>query len=586
MRLDIENRILIPFMVLIIISISVMTAVSYLNGYNLLLANETKNYTYDLKEIMIFMEKFHEDFKTESIQTREDIISYYHESGKKEMIIFDVKSNTVLLNNSGADDNYAGNVMGEIRGPDDNVFSEKDSIFVYDVYERYNWMIGFRIDKTKLHYDVLENEKTLILVAIVAMIFSMQAAILISYNISRPVKKLAEYCDNVADSDGAYEKMELKRDDEIGILSKAFNNMLDRLKRNTEKIMEMTRFNEDILKNIPAGIITTDKDGHLLSVNEAAKNLLHENRRKNRDIDIMETLLEQLSETLKSNRVINNILTFNDIEGNTIYLDVTTSLLKGNESSKDGAICSFNDISDRKKFEKNMDLLDRLTSIGQFAAGIAHEIRNPLTGMKTSIQVLENRMYKNYDSSNERLFSGVIQEIDRINNLISGLLNFAKPRASKFEKTNLEEVLENTLTLLAKHADENDVEIKVSGCENAEVCADKAQMEQIFLNIIKNSISAVERSGLVTVCFSNSLREDGMYVTAAFYDNGCGIQLKDMPKIFNPFFTTKSQGTGLGLSVVYELVKINHGKIDIQSVEGEGTKVRIDFPAYGGKDFE
>ncbi|HBD64762.1 MAG TPA: hypothetical protein DC038_10055, partial [Clostridiales bacterium] len=233
MRLDIENRILIPFMVLIIISISVMTAVSYLNGYNLLLANETKNYTYDLKEIMTFMEKFHEDFKTESIQAQEDIISYYHESGKKEMIIFDVKSNTVLLNNSGADDNYVDNVIGEITGPDDNVFSEKDSIFVYDVYEKYNWMIGFRIDKTKLHYDVLENEKNLILVAIVAMIFSMQAAILISYNISRPVKKLAEYCDNVADSDGAYDKIELRRDDEIGILSKAFNNMLERLKRNT-----------------------------------------------------------------------------------------------------------------------------------------------------------------------------------------------------------------------------------------------------------------------------------------------------------------------------------------------------------------
>ncbi|HBV68513.1 MAG TPA: hypothetical protein DEF04_10220, partial [Clostridiales bacterium] len=137
MRLDIENRILIPFMVLIIISISVMTAVSYINGYNLLLANETKNYTYDLKEIMIFMEKFHEDFKTESIKAREDTISYYYESGRKEMIIFDVKSNTVLLNNSGADDNYIDNVMGEITGSGDNVFSEKDSIFVYDVYERY-----------------------------------------------------------------------------------------------------------------------------------------------------------------------------------------------------------------------------------------------------------------------------------------------------------------------------------------------------------------------------------------------------------------------------------------------------------------
>lgn len=587
MKLDIENKILIPFMVLIILSISVMAAVSYINGYNLLLDNETKNYQHDLGEMMLFMEKFQKEFNKDSTNAQDEIISYLAEAGKENLIVYDRDKMTVLLNNSEAESYYTDNMLDKSLDENSNIFSEGDYIFIYDVYDVYNWTIGFSINKKDLHYDVLENEKNMILVAVVAMIFSMQAAILISYNISKPVKKLAEYCDNIADSDGAFEKMELNRKDEIGILSKAFNNMLDKLKSNTEKIIEMTRFNEDILRNIPAGIITTDKNGYLLSVNEAAKKLLHKNKGKNRDIDIMEKFIEQLGETLRTNKVINNVVTFNDIEGNTIYLDVTTSLLKGVESSKDGAICSFNDISDRKRFEKNMDLLDRLTSIGQFAAGIAHEIRNPLTGMKTSIQVLENRLCKDEDNINEKLFKGVIHEIDRINNLISGLLNFAKPRVAKLEKTDIQEVLESTMALVRKSAKENDIEIKVEPeCEKTEVHADKAQVEQIFLNILKNSIAAVGRQGVIRVCYSNTFNEDGNFVTAEFYDNGCGIQPKDMKKIFDPFFTTRSHGTGLGLSVVYELVKINHGKIDVQSVAGEGTKVKIDFPAYGGRCYE
>lgn len=582
MKIDIENQILIPFMVLIILSISVMTGVSYMNGYRLLLDNETKNYMLNLREMTLFMDKAGDD--SMDLEYEKDyIISYYGESSKNDLLIIDNNIKEVLLNNSEIETAFTDELLDANLDEGSSTYSEGNYIFVYDIYERYNWIIGFRINKNIFFYDVLENEKNMILISIVAMVFSMQAAIFISYNISKPIRKLADYCDKIADSDGVLEKMELGRRDEIGVLLNAFNNMLDRLKSNREKIMEMTRFNEDILTNIPSGIITTDRYGRLLSVNEVARKLMHENTKKNRDIDIMEKFLAQLNETLNTSKVINNIITFNDAEGNPVYLDVTTSLLKGVESSVDGAICSFNDISDRKRFENNMDLLDRLTSIGQFAAGIAHEIRNPLTGMKTSIQVLENRLCKGEDQTNEKMFKGIIHEIDRINSLISGLLNFAKPRVSKFEKTDLSEVLDATLSLVGKSAKENDIEITVSSdCENTVVYADKAQIEQIFLNIIKNSISAVNKNGNIRVIFSRIQTEEGMYAAVDFHDNGCGIESKDMSKIFDPFFTTKIQGTGLGLSVVYELVKNNHGKIDVQSVAGEGTKVRIEFPAYGG----
>ncbi len=581
MKIDIENKILIPFMVLIILSILVIMAMSYVNSYNMILENETKNYLYDLNEMIVFMEEINEGYTEDQTEAQNYIVEFYSKAKKNGLIIFNNVNREILLNNSGFGSDLIYNLMNKELKPDEKMVSEGDYIFIYNIFDRYDWTIGYRINKKTFFYNVLENEKNMILIAIVALVFSMQSAILISYNISKPIKKLAEYCDKIADGDSTQERIEINRKDEIGTLSNAFNNMLHRLQKNTEKIIEITRLNEDILKNIPAGIITTDRYGNLLSVNESAKKLMHENTEKNLDVDIIEKLLAQAESTLDTNKVINNVVAFDNTDGSTIYLDVTTSILKGDESSKDGAICSFNDISDRKKFEDNMDLLDRLTSIGQFAAGIAHEVRNPLTGMKTSIQVLENRLCKSDDFSNKKLFNGIVHEIDRINDLISGLLNFAKPRVPQYEKTDLREVLDATLELVKKPAMDNKIDIRVrSYCENTVVFADKTQIEQIFLNIIKNSISAIDNQGFISVSFSNGCNESGSFVEVEFCDNGCGIHTEDMVKIFDPFFTTRNQGTGLGLSVVYELIKNNRGKIAVQSVVNEGTRVKVEFPVW------
>lgn len=578
-KIDIENKIFIPFMILIIISIICMSTVSFYSSYDMLLNNEVKNYKNDLQEIIYFINNVNDESQNE-IEAKKLIMDFYKKGDKNNLII--LNSDRVFLNTYNLDGQWVNDIRKVNINNSSKIINEKDYIFIYEYYDKYGWIIGYRLNKEILFNEVLEKEKYMILVAIVSLIFSMEAAILISYNISKPVKKLAEYCDKIVDYESYDEKFEIRRNDEIGVLSNAFNNMLLRIKENIEKITDVTKFNEDILKNIPAGIITTDEYGHLLSINEAAKNLLHENTDRNVDINIMERLLEQLNRTLESDKIINEVLNFNDTDGNKIYLDVTTSLLIGHEGSKDGAICNFNDISERKKFENNMDILDRLTSIGQFAAGIAHEIRNPLTGMKTSIQVLKNRLCKDENISNEKLFDGVIHEIDRINVLITNLLNFAKPRVPNYEKTDLTEVLNRTLELVRKHAKENNIKINIKEAGNKTIYADKAQIEQIFLNIIKNSMAAIKTEGVIDISFYESDSENGHFIGIEFQDNGCGINPKDMKKIFNPFFTTSNQGTGLGLSVVYELVKSNQGSIEIQSILNEGTKVKIEFLAYGG----
>ncbi len=580
MKIDIENKILIPFMILIILSIFTMSAVSYYNSYEMLLNNEVEYSENDLKEMVLLISTVNKEIKNES-EAKKYIIDLYKNSKKSNLIIYE--NNDILLDTN-FDSNWSKDIITDKLENENKSVTKENYIFVYEKYDKYNWVLGYSINKDILFNEVVEKEKNIILIAIVSLIFSMEAAILISYNISKPIKKLAEHCDKIIDQDSFDEKIEIKRNDEIGSLSSAFNNMLIRIKNNTEKITEVTRFNEDILKSIPAGIITTNENGHLLSINEAAKKLLHENKERNVDVDILENILKQLKNTLDENKMINNVLQFNDMDGNKIYLDVTTSLLIGVEGSNDGAICNFNDISERKRFETNMDILDRLTTIGQFAAGIAHEIRNPLTGMKTSIQVLKNRLCKDENSPNEKLFIGVIHEIDRINKLITNLLNFAKPRVSYFEETDIVEVLNRALDLVRKYAKENNIKIHVEEiCKNKKIYADKAQIEQIFLNIIKNSINAINKDGKINISISENFDENGNFIEIEFQDNGCGIHEKDMDKIFNPFFTTSSQGTGLGLSVVYELLKSNQGTINIQSKLNEGTKVKIEFLAYKGE---
>ena len=588
MRIDIENKILIPFMILIILSIFTLGIVSYWNGYQLLLKNEVENSFQNLKEMLFFADYIHKEVEARELTEEEGkrvVLDYYKRLEKENLVIFD--GHNFVLNGFNEDEAEVRVMIEEALNSNQQPLYVENYIFIYRKYDPWNWTLGYRLNKGIFSHEVLEGQKYVLLLAIISLIFSMQAAIFISHNISNPIRLLVDVCDKIAQ--GSFqEKIEIKRKDEIGMLANAFNNMLYRLQENRKKLMKITQLNEDILRNISTGIITTDQQGQILSINQAAKDFFTESGGKSINNNIKEKLLYQLSETINTSKNINHVHIFDNIqEGNKIYLDATTSLFKTDEGFISGAICNFNDISERKKIENNMETLDRLTSVGQLAAGIAHEIRNPLAGMKTSIQVLKNRLCKEETDSNERLFNGVLYEIDRINHLITDILDFAKPRIPKYEKTDLLKILNRALDLIKKTADENNIEINlVNHCSNPLVYVDKAQIEQVFLNIIKNALKAINREGELNIIINTHRGEKGCFVVVEFHDNGCGIEPQNFEKIFNPFFTTSPEGTGLGLSVVYELVNGNHGEVVVHSVVNVGTKFKVKFPMYGGDSNE
>jgi two-component system, NtrC family, sensor kinase len=227
---------------------------------------------------------------------------------------------------------------------------------------------------------------------------------------------------------------------------------------------------------------------------------------------------------------------------------------------------------------KKMYRADQMSVLGQLAAGAAHEIRNPLTIIRSTIQFLKNEV------QSKEMVSELIEEVDRINTIIHGLLNFAKPTELNLETFSLATLISQSISL-AQTTAKNQIDIKfTNNCKNSEIQADASQLKQVFLNLFLNSIDAVsdKENGLIditldTICYDES---KSIFLFVIIKDNGHGISDENLEKLFIPFFTTKTNGTGLGLSICYGIINRHGGEIEINSNENIGTTINVKLPQY------
>jgi PAS domain S-box-containing protein len=233
------------------------------------------------------------------------------------------------------------------------------------------------------------------------------------------------------------------------------------------------------------------------------------------------------------------------------------------------------DITEFKNLEKKLYDSQKLAALGQLSAGIAHEIRNPLSSIKMSLQILAKRM--NPEGNDLKRFKIAEREVDHLEMLVNNILAFAKPVEPKKNPVDLSKVLEQAIDMAEKGIADKKIEIQTEFNEVLPVTVDAAMMADAFLNVIRNALEAEAEHGKIIV----SLRyfdEARQSVAVEIKDNGGGIDEEDMPHIFNPFFTRKNYGTGLGLSLVKKIVDIHQGTIDIFSKKNEGTTVLIVLP--------
>jgi len=361
------------------------------------------------------------------------------------------------------------------------------------------------------------------------------------------------------------------------------------LSERTKKLEKVYQFHKGIVQNISSGIITVDTSARITFINQAALKIIEYNFLELIEKDIKELFVDKT----EADQILNELLiqkkSFESKEINLltksnkiIPIGFSTSILTSNNSDFEGVIFVFRNLTNINNFRRQMERMDRLATLGEVSAGIAHEIRNPLAGIKTSAQVLEESFAPNDFRS--QLVARIVKEIDRSNALLKNFFKFAKPGRPVQAFIKTEKLIEGVRILLNSKMRKKKITFKTNYMVNLpEIYVDESQIEQVIINLMLNAIDSIDEKGEITVATGttqiNELnrKEQENYVFIEIEDTGRGIEKENLEKIFNPFFTTKSDGVGLGLAITSRLVEENGGKLDVMSEEGKGTKFIISF---------
>ena len=218
-----------------------------------------------------------------------------------------------------------------------------------------------------------------------------------------------------------------------------------------------------------------------------------------------------------------------------------------------------------------MKRMERLAAVGEMAAGLAHEIKNPLASLTGSIQMMQDQL--DYDPEQERLMEIVMREADRLSTLVTDFLRFAKPGAGTAEVVDTEQVVSEVSGLFASDPKyRSDIEVKTDLAKGLQVKIDPEHLRQVMWNLLYNAAEAVENQGEIEVRLYPARKN---YVCISIADNGSGMDEQTLSSVFDPFFSTKSGGTGLGLSIVQQVIGAHGGLVDIDSTPGNGTTVTV-----------
>jgi PAS domain S-box-containing protein len=356
-----------------------------------------------------------------------------------------------------------------------------------------------------------------------------------------------------------------------------------------KELIETKNFLESIVEKAGDAISVVDLEGKVLFWNEGAEKIYgyakEEVLGKNlseflypRDEALKteeEKLMEKLMARVKKGEVIPHVEVKRQTkEGREIITSMTISPLRDAEGRIIGASRICKDITHLKKAEERLVLAERLSSLGELTAGVAHELRNPLAGIKINTQVLSRK--KDLPEMEKKLLNSTQEGIEKIQKIVDDMLHFAKPKAFRFKDEEINEVVDKSLAILQtklKKGNLSSVFERAQGLPKLRI--DIHQVQQVLINLVLNAIQAMEDGGTLTV---RTFLEDGDGVGIEVRDTGKGIPKVHLKKIFDPFFTTKSEGTGLGLSISLKILE-NHGAtIDVASEEGKGSAFTIHFP--------
>ncbi|MBI5191549.1 MAG: PAS domain S-box protein [Nitrospirae bacterium] len=365
-------------------------------------------------------------------------------------------------------------------------------------------------------------------------------------------------------------------------LSERLRATREALEEKSIDLQELQTLNDNIVRSMADGLVTVGLDGRITAFNKAAEDITGLSFADVNRLTLSEVFGWEGTEAFFEDEGFRKRPYFrkeikyrrNEEE---LLLGMTVSQLRNERSDVTGLLCIIQDLTPMKIMEEEIKKKDRLAAIGELSAGMAHEIRNPLASLSGALQVLKSDL--DLADENEALMEIALKEMDRLNNIVTEFLVYARPKSPDKESCDLAGIVRDTSALLMNSRELREGITLEADLPDGPITlrADPAQLRQLLLNLSLNAMQSIPGTGTVTIR-ARGLSGQALLVVE---DNGVGIQKEDIDRIFYPFFSTREGGAGLGLAIVYRIVEEHGGTLGVESEVDRGTRFKILLPTEG-----
>ena len=409
----------------------------------------------------------------------------------------------------------------------------------------------------------------MILAAVAMLVIIVQASVLIAHNISDPIRRLSEVCQSISGdpSRGDVEAEYRNKGDEVGQLARSFQKMMEDIRVYTGELLRVKTLNESIVENLPFGVVAYDQEGSPICINASASAMLA--REEERDDQGAYPSDDPGPDGAGGRRAPAPPAHWPT--GKSRDYEFGVWQLREPDGSRWGVLCTVDDVTYKKLMEERSSEDEKLAYTGKLAADVAHEIRNPLAGIRAGIQVVSRKVTQERD---QKLCQGMVREVDRVNLLIENLLNLSRRRESQKTTVNLNVLFDELSMLYFKVAENKNITWKASVEGSLWLYADEGELRQVLINLINNAVKAMPDGGSLTV----RAWKDETGVILSVEDTGLGMDEEKLSQVLQ-----KGGAGGLGLSIVRRLLDSNGGALEMESQPGRGTTARVIFPGKGGE---
>jgi two-component system sensor histidine kinase AtoS len=462
------------------------------------------------------------------------------------------------------------------------------SVPVYIKESQEKWgtaRIGLSLER--MYEQISETRLNLLLLGVFAIILGALGSIFFARRITKPISKLVGTTISAAQGD-LHQVIDIRTGDEIEELGRNFNFMIEQIQLHRNQLEERLReitslkaYTDNVLASMTNGLMTIDLEKKIVTVNEMAERIIGKGREGITGFSMEQVLGEQhplykiLVETLIQEKGISHIEVELKNDGESLWLIAGTSLLIGGEGKAAGALAIFQDITEIKALEEKLRQADRLAALGTLSAGLAHEIKNPLSAIKTFVQLLPQKIGNS--SFMEKFNITVPREIDRINHLVEDLLELTRRRVRPLVDLKVDSLIHQVIDLHGEELKRRQIVFQDDLNKTiSSVHGDAETLYRAFSNLIINAIQAMPNGGILSI--SSKLDPSSSSLEITFRDTGIGMDETTAKNIFNPFFTTKDKGAGLGLALTRKIIEDHRGTIEVVSKKGMGTTFTVHLP--------